>query len=55
MRNAAGFVIVLKTICLFDCRCLDECHYDLKEALKLFVDLYKKDKIPDEAFDVSKT
>lgn len=33
-------------------RCLDECHYDLKEALRLFVDLYKNDKIPDEAFEM---
>lgn len=33
-------------------RCLDECRYDLKEALKLFVDLYKNDKIPEEAFEV---
>lgn len=31
-------------------KCLDECKYDLKKALMLFVDLYKVDKIPDEAF-----
>lgn len=31
-------------------RCLKEVNYDLKEALKLFVELYKNDKIPDEAF-----
>ncbi|CAH1159357.1 unnamed protein product [Phaedon cochleariae] len=31
-------------------KCLEECHYDLKSALGLFVDLYKGDKIPPEGF-----
>ncbi|XP_018573360.1 nuclear RNA export factor 1-like [Anoplophora glabripennis] len=31
-------------------KCLEECNYDLKKALALFIDLYKVDKIPSEAF-----
>ncbi|XP_044254470.1 nuclear RNA export factor 1-like [Tribolium madens] len=31
-------------------KCLEECHYDLKNALALFVDLYKVDKIPADGF-----
>ncbi|KAG5867426.1 hypothetical protein JTB14_037673 [Gonioctena quinquepunctata] len=31
-------------------KCLDECNYDLKKALALFVDLYKADKLPNYAF-----
>lgn len=31
-------------------KCLEECQYDLKRALELFVDLYKGDKIPRNAF-----
>ncbi|KAF5302375.1 hypothetical protein FQA39_LY10414 [Lamprigera yunnana] len=31
-------------------KCLEECNYDLKQSLILFVDLYKVDKIPEIAF-----
>jgi nuclear RNA export factor len=31
-------------------KCLEECHYDLKNAIALFVDLYKVDKIPADGF-----
>ncbi|XP_025831545.1 nuclear RNA export factor 1 isoform X3 [Agrilus planipennis] len=31
-------------------KCLEECHYNLPKALSLFVDLYKVDNIPEEAF-----
>ncbi|KAJ8922836.1 hypothetical protein NQ315_007871 [Exocentrus adspersus] len=31
-------------------KCLEECNYDLKKALMLFVDLYKVDRIPLVAF-----
>nr|CAI5857626.1 unnamed protein product [Callosobruchus analis] len=35
-------------------KCLEECDHDLKKALSLFVDLYKLDKIPNEAFTTKK-
>ncbi|KAJ8936935.1 hypothetical protein NQ314_012116 [Rhamnusium bicolor] len=35
-------------------KCLEECNFDLKKALLLFVDLYKVDKIPPEAFNNNK-
>lgn len=31
-------------------KCLEECNYVLKEAIELFVDLYKADKFPKHAF-----
>lgn len=35
-------------------KCLEECNYDLKRALSLFVDLYKQNRIPEEGFEDAK-
>lgn len=53
-RKSEVINVVIISVLFYDCfRCLDECNYDLKEALRLFVDLYKNDKIPEGAFEIN--
>ncbi|CAG9859895.1 unnamed protein product [Phyllotreta striolata] len=35
-------------------KCLEECDYDLKKALNLFINLYKQNRIPQEGFETAK-